>query len=80
MVTIFRWLIDNDKDEKGMRVLADLHDGDIENEKAREEFREIKEKVQAEVRSFSAVIRNKLICPVESIWGWALVRHDVEEV
>ena len=46
-----------------MRVLADLHDGDIENEKAREEFREIKEKVQAEVRSFSAVINNQLTTP-----------------
>jgi hypothetical protein len=63
-----------------MRVLADLHDGDIENEKAREEFREIKEKVQAEVRSFSAVTRNKPICSIEGIWRWALVCHDVEEV
>ncbi|PWW74798.1 general substrate transporter [Tuber magnatum] len=38
-----RWLLDNDYDEEGMIVLANLHGGgDIHNERAREEFREIK--------------------------------------
>jgi hypothetical protein len=41
-----------DMDEEGMRVLADLHgEGDPDNEVAREEFREIKENVLAEVSS-----------------------------
>ncbi|KAG6917295.1 hypothetical protein DXG01_003136 [Tephrocybe rancida] len=39
------WLIDTDKDEEGMRVLADLHGGDIDDPVAKAEFREIKEKV-----------------------------------
>lgn len=39
-----------DMDEEGMRVLADLHgEGNPENEVARNEFREIKENVLAEV-------------------------------
>ncbi|CUS11497.1 unnamed protein product [Tuber aestivum] len=38
-----RWLLDNDHDEEGMIVLANLHGGgDIHNERARDEFREIK--------------------------------------
>lgn len=38
-----RWLLDNDHDEEGMVVLANLHGGgDIHNERARDEFREIK--------------------------------------
>ncbi|GAA5896105.1 hypothetical protein JCM5296_006247 [Sporobolomyces johnsonii] len=41
-----RWLLDMDLDDEGMGVLADLHgDGDPEDEKAKEEFREIKEGV-----------------------------------
>jgi len=45
-----RWLLDTDQDEEGMGVLADLHgDGDPEDERAQEEFREIKEGVLAEV-------------------------------
>ncbi|BGP03840.1 putative Sugar transporter STL1 (putative) [Rhodotorula toruloides] len=44
-----RWLIDTEQDEEGMGVLADLHgDGDPEDERAKEEFREIKEGVLAE--------------------------------
>ncbi|BGP11741.1 High-affinity glucose transporter [Rhodotorula toruloides] len=44
-----RWLIDTEQDEEGMGVLADLHgDGDPEDERAQEEFREIKEGVLAE--------------------------------
>ncbi|KAG6901503.1 hypothetical protein C0995_011053 [Termitomyces sp. Mi166 len=40
-----RWLIDTDKDEEGLRVLADLHGGDLNHPAAKAEFREIKEKV-----------------------------------
>jgi hypothetical protein len=36
-----------------MRVIADLHGGDLENEKAIFEFEEIKEKVTQDVRGFS---------------------------
>lgn len=44
-----RWLLDMDLDDEGMGVLADLHgDGDPEDERAREEFREIKESVFSE--------------------------------
>ncbi|KAJ7600760.1 hypothetical protein C8J56DRAFT_847374 [Mycena floridula] len=43
-----RWLIDTDKDDEGLRVLADLHGGDLDNPIAREEFREIKNKVLSE--------------------------------
>jgi tRNA threonylcarbamoyladenosine modification (KEOPS) complex Pcc1 subunit len=44
-----RWLLDMDLDDEGMAVLADLHgDGDPEDERAREEFREIKESVFSE--------------------------------
>lgn len=45
-----RWLLDNDMDEEGMRILADLHgEGNPEDPKARDEFREIKETVLADV-------------------------------
>ena len=38
-----RWLLDNDHDEEGIVVIADLYGGgDIHNHKAREEYREIK--------------------------------------
>ena len=50
-LSAFRWLIDNDKDEEGMRVIADLHGGDPEDLVARAEFLEIKERVMFEVRS-----------------------------
>ncbi|KAI4521745.1 general substrate transporter [Schizophyllum commune Loenen D] len=43
-----RWLIDTDKDTEGLRILADLHDGDIHNPAAKAEFREIKDKVLSE--------------------------------
>ncbi|KAG6832311.1 hypothetical protein H0H92_003544 [Tricholoma furcatifolium] len=43
-----RWLIDTDKDADGMRVLADLHGGDLEHPIAVAEFKEIKEKVHEE--------------------------------
>ncbi|KAL9129262.1 MAG: hypothetical protein Q9217_002243 [Psora testacea] len=38
-----RWLLDNDHDEEGIIVIANLYGGgDIHNEKARQEYREIK--------------------------------------
>jgi sugar porter (SP) family MFS transporter len=41
-----RWLLDNNMDEEGMRVLADLHGGgDPKDPRARLEYREIKENV-----------------------------------
>ncbi|KAJ9198505.1 hypothetical protein DTO166G4_3420 [Paecilomyces variotii] len=38
-----RWLLDNDHDEEGMVVIANLYGGgDLHNDKARQEYREIK--------------------------------------
>lgn len=44
-----RWLIDTDKEEEGMRVIADLHGGDPNNLVALAEFQEIKDKVLEDV-------------------------------
>ena len=42
-LTVTRWLLDNDHDEEGIVVLANLYGGgDVHNERARDEFREIK--------------------------------------
>ncbi|EKM79711.1 hypothetical protein AGABI1DRAFT_121016 [Agaricus bisporus var. burnettii JB137-S8] len=46
-----RWLIDNSRNEDGLRVIADLHGGDLDNEKAVLEFEEIREKVHQERES-----------------------------
>ncbi len=46
-----RWLIDTDKDDEGLRILADLHGGDLNNVVARAEYQEIKDKVIMEVRT-----------------------------
>ncbi len=46
-----RWLIDTDKDDEGLRILADLHGGDLDNVVARAEYQEIKDKVIMEVRT-----------------------------
>lgn len=43
-----RWLIDTGKDDEGMIVIADLHGGDLDDEKAKEEFREIRDVVAQE--------------------------------
>ncbi|KAG6818030.1 hypothetical protein H0H87_009185 [Tephrocybe sp. NHM501043] len=61
-VGLLSWLIDTDKDTDGMRVLADLHGGDLDNPIAVAEFKEIKEKVHeeresGEVRSYSVMWR-----------------------
>ena len=42
-------MIDVDRDEEGMRVIADLHGGDPEDIVAKAEFQEIKERVVWEV-------------------------------
>jgi len=46
-----RWLIDTDKDEEGMRVIADLHGGDLDDPIAIAEFQEIKGKVHEDRES-----------------------------
>ncbi|KAI1793853.1 general substrate transporter [Ganoderma leucocontextum] len=46
-----RWLIDVDRDEEGMRVIADLHGGDPEDLLAKAEFQEIKDRVTFERES-----------------------------
>lgn len=46
-----RWLIDTGKDADGMRVIADLHGGDPNNEAAIAEFQEIRHKVMDELNS-----------------------------
>jgi hypothetical protein len=45
----FRWLIDTDQDEAGMKVICDLHGGDPHDPTARTEFHEIKEVVLRDV-------------------------------
>ena len=39
------WLIDNDKDQEGLQVLAYLHGSDLNNSVAQAEFKEIRAKV-----------------------------------
>ncbi|TFY77217.1 hypothetical protein EWM64_g6795 [Hericium alpestre] len=46
-----RWLIDVDRDEEGMAVIADLHGGDPEDLMAKAEFQEIKDRVTFERES-----------------------------
>ncbi len=42
-MTLLRWLLDNDHDEEGILVIANLYGGgDIHDDKARQEYREIK--------------------------------------
>ncbi|KAJ5888868.1 Mitochondrial substrate/solute carrier [Penicillium taxi] len=57
-----RWLLDNDHDEEGMVVIANLYgEGDLHNDKARQEYREIKMNVllqrQEGERSYSDMFR-----------------------
>ncbi|KAH8159457.1 hypothetical protein CIB48_g8795 [Xylaria polymorpha] len=43
IVPVYQWLLDNDHDEEGIVVIANLYGGgDIHNPKARDEYREIK--------------------------------------
>lgn len=57
-----RWLLDNDHDEEGIIVIANLYGkGDIHNDKARQEYREIKMNVllqrQEGERSYSEMFK-----------------------
>jgi hypothetical protein len=49
LTLVASWLIDNDKDQEGLQVLADLHGGDLNNSVAQAEFKEIRAKVILEV-------------------------------
>ncbi|PPQ67078.1 hypothetical protein CVT25_005679 [Psilocybe cyanescens] len=57
-----RWLIDTGREADGMRVLADLHDGNLHNPVAVAEYEEIKDKVRedresGEARTYSVMWR-----------------------
>ena len=59
---MYRWLLDNDHDEEGIVVIANLYGkGDIHNPKARDEYREIKMNVllqrQEGERSYSDMFK-----------------------
>jgi len=59
---VYRWLLDNDHDEEGIVVIANLYGkGDIHNPKARDEYREIKMNVllqrQEGERSYSDMFK-----------------------
>lgn len=61
-LTRIRWLLDNDHDEEGIVVIANLYGkGDIHNPKARDEYREIKMNVllqrQEGERSYSDMFK-----------------------
>jgi hypothetical protein len=43
------WLIDADRDVDGLRVIADLHGGDLDDPTAIAEYDEIREKVRENV-------------------------------
>jgi hypothetical protein len=44
-----RYLIDTDQDDEGLRVIADFHDGNMDDPVTRAEFTEIKEAILADV-------------------------------
>jgi len=48
-VILGRWLIDSGKEAEGLRVIADLHGGDLHDPIAMAEYEEIKEKVREDV-------------------------------
>ena len=49
-------MIDVDRDDEGMRVIADLHGGDPNDVVARAEFQEIKDRVIFEVRTPACIV------------------------
>lgn len=62
LIITTRWLLDNDHDEEGMVVIANLYGkGDLHNDKARQEYREIKMNVllqrQEGERSYTDMFR-----------------------
>lgn len=78
-----RWLIDTDKDDEGMRVIADLHGGDIDDPVAKAEFNEIKEKVLFEVSGVYDVadlLLSIYLFHLAPIWRGSIICHDVEKI
>lgn len=74
-----RWLIDTDKDVEGMRVIADLHGGNLDNPVAVAEFQDIKGKVHEEVSmTYLPVIRAQF--GEAGIWRRSILSNDVEKV
>ena len=78
-----RWLIDTGKDDEGMRVLADLHGGDLEDRVAKAEFREIKDKVMAEVGLFLLCLRRAMqqyrhVTFSAALWSQSKLQGNVE--
>ena len=49
MTGLCSWLIDTDRDKEGMRIIADLHGGDLNDPSGLYEFEEIKNNVAFEV-------------------------------
>ena len=54
-------MIDTDQDDEGMRVIADLHGGDPNNVIAQAEYREIKDRVIAEVILYVTICPRTLV-------------------
>ena len=54
-------MIDTDQDDEGMRVIADLHGGDPNNVIAQAEYREIKDRVLAEVILYVTICPRTLL-------------------
>lgn len=80
-----RWLIDTGKNDQGMRVIADLHGGDLDDPVAKAEFQEIKDKVITEVRKIIPLLlfvrRYELLpLPLAPIGRREIVHYDVAEV
>lgn len=67
-----RWLIDNDRDAEGLRVIVDLHGGDPQDLIALSEYEEIKERVMLEV-CISLCMRGNLLKPAVSA---KVARHE----
>jgi hypothetical protein len=68
LLTLCSWLIDVDRDDEGMQVIADLHGGDPEDVIAKAEFSEIKARVISEVMSFfdGVAAHTRFFCSVKA--------------
>lgn len=53
-----RYLVDNDRDEEGLKVIADFHDGNLDDPITKAEFAEIKEAILADV----SAILSRIFC------------------
>jgi hypothetical protein len=49
LTLVLRFLIDTDQDDEGLRVIADFHDGNMDDPITRSEYTEIKEAILADV-------------------------------